>query len=148
VRVVRIALVLSVALNLLFIGAVVGAWLDRGPDRDPRLRSVGPIAPFAAAMRVDDRRAFVDDLRREAGEGRPSHSEQRARFDALVDAIGQEPFDRVRLEAVFTDQRTAAVERQRIGEGLLIDRIAEMSVEERTAYAERLQDVIRGSRRR
>ena len=147
-RAVRIALVVSVALNLLVAGFLVGDWLDRGPHRDARLRGAGPMAPFAAAMSPEDRQALLAGLR-EAGEGaRRGPQEFRARLATLLDTIRAEPFDAARLRDLLAGQRAAAVARQEAGERLLVDRITGMTAEERAAYADRLEAVFARPRRR
>lgn len=133
----RIVLVVSLALNLLVAGVLLGAWFDRGPHRDSRLREAGPMAPFVAAMDSGNRHALLGDLR--GGERSRGSSDFRARFDAMLNAIRVEPFDPMRLEDALAEQRAAAALRQEAGERLLVDRIATMNPAERTAYADRLE---------
>ena len=147
-RRLRIALVVSVALNLLVAGALAGAWLHHGgPGRD-RMRGTGPLAPFAAAMTPEDRSLLLDGLRSEERGPRPGPQVFRERFATMLDAIRAEPFDRARLEAVLGAQRLAAAERQAAGERLLVDRIAAMSAEKRAAYADRVAGAFRRPPRR
>lgn len=147
-RGVRIALVVSVALNLLVAGFLVGGWLDRTPQRDPSLRGAGPMAPFAAAMEPEDRRALLAGLRDEGGEGRPGPREFRARLATLLETIRAEPFDAAGFRDLLAGQRRAAVSRQEAAEHLLVERIAGMTAEERVAYADRLETVFSRPRRR
>jgi uncharacterized membrane protein len=145
---VRTALVVSVALNLLVAGALFGAWLDREPHRDSRLRGAGPMAPFAAAMPPEDRSALLAALRDEGRDARGRSRDFAESFAALLAAIRAEPFDPMQLQALLAEQRAVGIARQEAGERLLVDRIAGMSAADRAAYAERLETAFRRPRRR
>ncbi len=146
-KAVRIALVVSVAVNLLVAGFLVGDWLDRGPHRDPRLRGAGPMAPFAAAMEPDDRQALLAGLREGRGEASGAGA-FRDRLETLIDTIRSDPFDPEAMQDLLARQRSAAVASQEEGERLLIERVAAMTAAERADYADRLEEVFSRPRRR
>ena len=94
-RGLKIALAVSLALNLAVAGLVAGAWLsDHGPRRDmPRDLSFGP---FTEALSPQDRRALRREFLSRVPEFRAARQEARAEFDRLlVAAAGAAPIARV-----------------------------------------------------
>jgi hypothetical protein len=143
-RGVKIALALSLAVNLLILGLVGGAVLGVGPraggDDDPGLRTLG-LGPFAIALSREDREAVTERIDREA---------LRAGRRALGDSFGQlraallaDPFDRVAAEAALTRSRVAAGEVQGHGHRALLDQIETMSAADRADLSERLGRALR-----
>ena len=148
-RWMRIALVVSLALNLLVAGLVLGAALgrERHMERQDRDRSEVPRefmrSPFLGALDREDRRAVGRELMRDEGSLRENRAELRARFERLLAAIRTEPFDRAAIEAILDEQRAAGARRLEIAEQAVLDRLSAMSPEARAAYAERLDRSLR-----
>jgi hypothetical protein len=142
-RGIRIALALSLALNLLILGLVGGALLALGPrggDDDPRLRALG-LGPFALALSREDRDGLRDRIDRDAIRG-----ERRALGASLLQlrqALLAEPFDRAAAEAALARSRAAAEALQGHGHAALLDQIATMSAADRAALAARLETALR-----
>lgn len=143
-RAVRIALILSLALNLLIIGLVVGALLAVGPrsgsDGDPRLRALG-LGPFALALSREDRTAVQGRIDRDA-----FRAERRALGASLValrEALLAEPFDRAAADAALARSRGSAEALQAQGHAALLDQIEAMSADERAELAQRLERALR-----
>lgn len=143
-------LFVSLALNLLIVGIVVGAVLQGGRDKGGR--PDGPTRsllgePFVRALTPHDRRA----LGREMLSNREALSENRAnlrnRIERFLEALRQENFDREALAGILNEQRQLAVTRQQLGEDLLLMRLEQMSLSERRAYADRLGENLRRFRR-
>lgn len=140
-RWMKIALVVSVALNLAVAGLVLGAWLGDGPQKGmPRDLSFGP---FSAALSDADRRALRKDLMGRAGEFRLSREAARAEFAALLDALRAAPFDPTAMTATLTAIETRNAERLELGRSLIETRLIEMSAAERQAFANRLEKGLR-----
>ncbi len=140
----KIVLFVSLALNLLIVGLVVGALLNgpRDRDRNPALRDLG-FGPFVQALPRADRRALGDALLRQAGAFRENRAEMRASFEAFLGALRAEPFDAVALRRIVTDQQARITERQSLGRQLLLERIEAMNVAERADYADALDKSLR-----
>ena len=143
-RGLKIALGLSLALNLLIVGLVVGAVLSigpgRGPDGDPRLRSLG-LGPFAIALSREDRQAVTDRIDRDA-----LRADRREMGQALADlrmALLSEPFDRAAAEAALARSRDAAGAAQGQGHRALLDHIETLSAADRAELVERLGRALR-----
>ena len=137
----RVVLVLSLGLNLLVVGLVGGAMLSGGGPREHAREARGN--PFIVALPQDERRAVFGEMRREAGSGRRSHAELRARFDALLTEIRAEEFDAGAVAALLEEQRSAGSARQEAGERVLIARLTQMTQAERMAYADRLEQALK-----
>jgi uncharacterized membrane protein len=145
-RWLKIALVLSLAVNLLVAGLVVGAMVRH--DRDGRgMRGDEPRefvrSPFLGALDGEDRRAVGRELMREEGSLRENRAELRARFERLLVAIRAEPFDRGAIEAILDEQRAAGARRLELAEEAVLDRLSAMTPEGRAAYADRLDRSLR-----
>jgi Spy/CpxP family protein refolding chaperone len=143
-RGLKIALGLSLAVNLLILGLVLGALLAAGPGRsdrdDPRLRSLG-LGPFALALPREDRQAVTDRIDRDA-----LRAERRAMGRSLVQlraALLAEPFDRAAAEAALAGSRASASAAQAQGHAALLDHIETLSADERAELVERLGRVVR-----
>ncbi len=137
----KIALVVSVALNLGVAGLVLGAWLGDGQHAGmPRDLSFGP---FSEALSDADRRALRKDLMGRAGEFRSSREAAHAEFAALLDALRSDPFDPAAMTAALTAIETRNAERLDLGRSLIEARLIEMSAAERSAFADRLEQALR-----
>lgn len=143
----RVTLVVSLALNLLVIGIVAGAVATRDGRNDGQrtlgaARDLGPV-PFIVALEPEDRRGLARSLRGEASSLRQNREELRTRFEALLSALRADPFDAVAVAGLLGEQRAVGARRQEIGERLLLDHLAAMSLDERRAYADRLDKSLR-----
>jgi uncharacterized membrane protein len=131
----RTLLFISVALNLLTIGVIAGAYgagvrVERGApsavvDRMPGPRAFIRALPEESRTKVRERLAtsWQDsrDLRRAAGEART----------AAFDAAAAEPFDVERVRAAFAELRQADQRAIGVFHDNVVDAFAEMSAEER-----------------
>ncbi|MCR8725450.1 periplasmic heavy metal sensor [Frigidibacter sp. ROC022] len=138
-RGLRIALAVSLALNLLVVGLVAGAWLGRDRDRRPdtAMADIG-LGPFIQALPGDERRAFGKALIERAGNLRQNREELRQQFDVLLDALRAEPFEIDAVRKAIDAQKARLDERLKIGEELLYERLETMSPEERAGFADAL----------
>ena len=142
-RGVKIALALSVALNLAVAGLAVGAWIGDGPRRGmPRDMSFGP---FSEALDETDRRAIRQALMEKLGEFREQRASARAEFETLLVALRADPFDAGALKTALAALEARNAERLELGRSLIETRLIEMTPEERAAFADRLE---KGLRRR
>lgn len=140
-RGVKIALALSVALNLAVAGLAVGAWLGDGPHKGmPRDMSFGP---FSEALDDADRTAIRRALKEKLGEFREQRAAARAEFETLLVALRADPFDAGALKAALAALEARNAERLELGRGLIETRLIEMTPEERAAFANRLEKGLR-----
>ncbi len=146
-RWMRVTLVISLAVNLLIAGLVVGALLRGGPDRERRVARDFGGAPFVMALDPEDRRAVIAELRQEPGGLRGDRRKLRERFEALLAALRSAEFDRGAVQEILAEQRSVATARQAAGERLLLDRLEAMPRADRAAYADRLERSLRRGKR-
>lgn len=137
----RIALYASLALNLLFVGAIGGALLRDGPD-GPRSgpREIG-FGPFSEALTTEDRAALARAFMRDGGTPREMRREMMRNFSELGQVMRTEPLDRAALEQVFATLKDAADARLEMGQRLLVERIVQMTPEERDRFADRIEQI-------
>ena len=140
-------LIVSLALNLLVAGMMLGAAM-RADVRDRPPGSARSLIgePFIRALGPDDRRAFVRGMLHDRDMLRANRADLRARVETLLAALSAEEFDRDAVAGILADQRGLAQRRQDIGEALLLDRLEAMNVDERRAYAKRLDEALRPRR--
>jgi len=137
---VRIALIVSLALNLLVVGVIGGAmlsgdrWQHRGP---PRMQAMG--GPLTRALAPDDRRALAREMRAAHHDRAWSRQRLREDFTGLVADLQATPFDPQAVEARLARIQDGVDERIGKGQAMLVARLARMDDAERAAYAERLQ---------
>ncbi len=140
-------LIVSLTLNLLVAGMMLGAAM-RADVRDRPPGSARSLIgePFIRALAPEDRRAFVRSMVRDRDALRTNRAELRARVETLLSALSAEEFDRDAVADILADQRALAQRRQDIGEDLLLDRLEAMTLDERRAYAKRLDEALRPRR--
>lgn len=137
-RKLRIALAVSVALNLLIIGLVAGAALRDGGPRDRMVRDLD-FGPFTEALRPEDREGLRRDFIRQAPDMRDMRRQMREDFATVLAALRAEPFDAEALRDVVANQGERMAARLALGQDLILARIAAMTPAERAAFADRLE---------
>jgi len=136
----RIALVLSLAVNLGVGGMVAGAVLRRGVPA--RVECDAGLGPIADAMTRIDRRALREALvarYQELGAGRAA---LRADYDVLLQSLRAEPFDPAAVDAALAALATRNADRLSGARAILADYITGLAPEARAALADRLGMVL------
>lgn len=141
-RWLRLALILSVALNLAVAGVVAGAWLRAGPGErrapDAAVRDLG-FGPFAGALSEEDRRALRRAYLQRSPDLREVRRQMRADMAGVLAALRAEPFAPDALQSALRDAGARTAERLELGQSLLLERIEAMTPEARRAFADRLE---------
>ena len=135
-------LVASLALNLVVIGLAAGTFLLAG-GKDAPQRFDLTAGPMTRAMDVERRGALRDALR-ESGAFRPAdRSQMRADAVALLQTVRAETFDDVAFREALDRQRA----RLDVGQAAVMDaltqQISDMTLDERVAFADRLEEQMR-----
>jgi uncharacterized membrane protein len=134
---IKIALAVSVALNLAVAGLAAGAFLKGGAGRGmPHDLSFGP---FSDALDGDDRRALRMALTDRMPSFRESRAEARAEFITLLDALRASPFDETAVQSALAAIETRNARRLELGRSLIEARLLQMSQVARLAFADRLE---------
>ena len=140
----RIVLFLSLALNLAVVGVAVGVFARFGPHKDahpPRGDQVSGV--YTHALTAQDRRRIGREMFRNQRNTLPSRQEMAADYAAMVATLRVQPFDADAAGAILHRQIEFGQRRAELGHGLLLQRLTEMSPEERAAYADRLENALR-----
>ena len=141
------ALGLSLALNLVIVGFLAGAVLrhagDDRKDRGPTLQSYG--APFVRALPRDAKHKLRAALRKEL----PSRQDRRRLYEKLLETLRADDFDAEAARDVFATQTDAAQSVQERAQNAWIALVSDMTVAERAAVADRLEETLkrRGKKR-
>lgn len=144
-------LFVSLAVNLLIVGAVAGAMLSQnGPRGGGDQRALRGVVgePFFRALPEEARRELVRDALSSHERVRDSREALKKRLDAFLTALRDEQFDPAQVARLLGEQRQAAIRRQQLGEELLLKRLVAMSPAERAAYAAALEEKLKSFRRR
>lgn len=142
----KIALAVSVALNLAVAGMVAGAFLKSGgPGRGmPHDLSFGP---FSEALGPEDRTALRRALLDRASDFRSNSRAAKAEFETLLATLRASPFDPAAMQSALAAIEVRTAGRLELGRTLIENRIVEMSEAERLAFAERLEAGLRHKKR-
>ncbi|HHS94496.1 MAG TPA: periplasmic heavy metal sensor [Rhodobacterales bacterium] len=140
----KVLLTLSLTLNLVVIGGMVGAMLRDGhdtrrfgpPDRNT-MRATG-LGPFFDAMPRDVRNRLGLALRDRGGLG-PDRAALEADLRAMLAVLRAEPFDPAEFEAILANQQTRAQSRIATGRSVLVEQVGEMTPDERARFADGLE---------
>lgn len=133
----RIALAVSVALNLAVAGMFAGSFLHDRERRDD-VREVG-FGPFSEALSREDRRALRKALLARMPEMRQARQEAGQDAQNLLAVLRADPFDPGQLSAMMEAQRARMAGRFEVGQDLMRDLLVAMTPEARLAFADRLE---------
>lgn len=145
-------LVISLAMNVLVAGVVIGAVVSGGGkhrgtnDGGPARGFIGE--PFLRALPQDHRRALAQGLRENPREIQETREALRERVQNLLAVLRTDPFDAETAARLLSEQRALVVDRQKHGETLLLDRLSSMTAEERADYADKLENALKHLNRR
>jgi|GEM_PF-135646 len=143
----RLALVASLAANLLVAGVVVGAMLD-GHGGGPRgvIGDIG-LGPFTGAFAPEDRKAMREAFMARAPDLRAMRDQERQDFRAVLDALRAEPYDPAAMRAALQRLSDRLGARMDLGRDILLERLDAMPPAARAAFADRLEAALERPRR-
>lgn len=153
-RTLPVLLILSLLVNMLLIGILVGQALAGSGPRD--MPADGPPPPVEARMALsllstldDEDRRKVARVFREAMRGnRAQMVERHQARRAITQALSAEPFDTAQMQAAFARLRKADAALQEGIQDTLAEEMAQLSPDQRAALAELLQRKFAGHRHR
>ena len=138
----KIALAVSLSVNLLIAGLAVGTFANvRKGNNFVRTGEASGAYTFALSAKH----------RREIGKGMASYFQANGRdrdalhqeYARMIDVLTADPFDREAAQQILSAQAKFASERRETAEGLLLDQLEGMSLEERQAFAKRLEEGVK-----
>jgi len=139
-RGLKIALAVSVALNLGVAGLIGGIAWHGGPGSrgDMMVRDFG-FGPFNDALLPEDRQALRQTILDRAGDIREARQQMQLDGANILAALRAEPFDPDGLGAALDGQARHIGERLQFGSDVIRDYILSLSPEARAAFADRLE---------
>lgn len=143
-RWLKLALAVSLALNLAVAGVVAGAALrDRG-DGPPRHTAVRDLSfgPYSAALTRDQRRALLRAFSENGPGLRDLRAQMRDDLVAVAETLRRTPFDGAAFRAAIEAQSDRSTARADAGRDALIALVLEMSAAERAVFAKGLDEVL------
>lgn len=146
-RWVRVVFGVSLALNFLVIGLLVGTFIRFG---DTKGRRPPPHSMGTAMYRElphEDRKALRKNSQARANHSREFRSNE---AEAIAEALRASPFDKKAVQALLKGQAEHRLKWQESTQSAWLDRVSQMSSEARSEYADRLYEALtqpRGSDR-
>lgn len=141
-RLIQIMLLASLALNLLFVGAIGGAFArGEGGGRGALVRDLN-FGPLTEALTKEDREGLRRAFIKAAPDMRGERANQREDIKSLLDILRQEPFERDAVAALFSRQMERTKMRLTLGQGMVLDLMTQMTPQARAAFADRLEAVL------
>lgn len=137
-RWLKLALFLSLALNLFVVAIVAGASFSHHRWRPHHgVRDVG-FGLFSEVLTREDRAALRDAFLAAAPDFRDRRRAHRSDFEELAAALRADPWDGARVDALIARHVARIDERFELGRSLLSARLAGMTAAERAALADRI----------
>lgn len=136
---VKIALAMSLALNLAIIGLVAGFVLRGGPS-GARLPAMGYAMPYVLALPKQMRRDVFDAVR--GDDTLPDRRARRAVYGEMISALRATPYDESAVRAILARQADGASRVQAAAQSAWLEALAGMSDAERAAYTENMQEAL------
>jgi len=139
---VKVALAVSLTLNLLVVGFLAGTVARHGgagPGTAPALNAFG--RPYMVALSKEDRQSLRQLLR--AGGALP---DRRQRRDAGAEVLAQlraQPFDIAALEEAVRQQADISLSVQRRVQAAWLQTVSEMTDAQRQTYADDVEELLR-----
>lgn len=147
-RWMKVTLVISLAVNLLVIGAVIGAGLSHGGKQSPRkheARGEG-VNMITDALPKEERRALGKEVRRALRADPQIRDTLRAEIEALASLMRSPDFSVGALEAQLTVIQSGMMGPISIAREHLTDRLASFDENARAEYATRLEGMLKNLR--
>ena len=146
-RGLKIALAVSVALNLAVAGLVGGIALHGGPGQrgNMMVRDMG-FGPFDDALLPEDRDSLRKSIQARFGDIRAARQLMQADGLAVLSALKAEPFDPATLGRALDAQADHLGERLKFGSVMIRDYLLALPSEARLAFADRLEQRMRRGR--
>ena len=131
---------ISLALNLLIIGAVGGAMIRMSKGPVANHRASGLL--YMRALNFEDKKSFRKELFRNKDSRKIGRDKEYSSYSSAVKILKKDPFDRKAFEELLDQQTKYSKSSQRSARLALVAQIAKMTKEERSIYSERLEDLV------
>ena len=131
---------ISLALNLLIVGALGGAMLRVGKGPVVKHRASGYL--YMRALNFEDKKALRKELFKNKDSPKVIRAKEHSSYSSAVKILRKYPFDRKAFEDLLDQQTKYSKSSQRSARLALVAQITKMTKEERSIYSERLEDLV------
>ena len=131
---------ISLALNLLIVGALVGAMLRVGKGPVVKHRASGYL--YMRALNFEDKKALRKELFKNKDSRKIGRAKEYSSYSSALKILKKDPFDRKAFEELLDQQTKYSKSSQRSARLALVAQITKMTKEERMIYAKRLGNLI------
>ena len=128
----------SLALNLLNVGALGGAFMRKG--KGPTANHLASGFLYMRALDFKDKRALRKEILRNKDGRKLVKDRNQASYNSAVVILKNYPFDRAAFANLLEEQAKHTKLRQSSARTVLVNHIENMTKEERLIYAQRLKD--------
>ena len=132
---------ISLALNLLIVGALGGAMLRVGKGPVVKHRASGNL--YMRALNFEDKKALRKELFKNKDSPKVIRAKEHSSYSSAVKILRKYPFDRKAFEDLLDQQKKYSKARPSSARAVFITQIENMTKEERLIYSKRLEDLIR-----
>lgn len=142
-RIFRIVLVASLALNLAFLGVIGGAFArSKAGGGAPSGIELG-VGPLGRALSEEDRREVARALRERTDFRRGDRAAPRRTMQEIQELLRQDELDTAALAAILERSSRRSTQLQAAAQDALVEHLSGMSVQDRIAFADRLEQTSR-----
>ncbi len=145
-RWLKVILVLSLAANLLVVGAAIGLalyWPRNDFAEGSRIFGISGLGVLSGALDDQYKRSIGVEIRGRKDGLRELREAANRNASRLIEILRAEPFDPLELEEHFRQQRDHAMNMLTDGHDLLAPRIIAMTRDERNRFADRIEAGLR-----
>lgn len=144
-RGMRVVLILSLALNLLFLGVGAGAVWHRHSMREHGMAGRDGFGLLAMSLPREDRRALRDRFEKAAGDSADGGGQMRADFTELAGLLRADSWDADAAARVLARQGARGAERLAQGQKIMLDYLAGLTPTARRDLADRIEERVTGA---
>ena len=131
---------ISLALNLLIVGAIGGAILRVGKGPMAKHHASGFL--YMRALNFEDKKALRKAIFRNKNSRKIIREKEHSSYISAVKILKKDPFDRKAFEDLLDEQTKNSKSRQSSARVALVTQITGMTKEERLIYSERLEGLV------
>ena len=142
----KIALVLSVCLNILVLSAIGSALIGKKRMEHAGMPRLGQIESMFRALPEEKRKEIRRTFREEMEEFRPRGEQMREARKAVVDALAADPYSAAQLESALQAQRDLRNSQAVRAEAIWVDIYSSLTDEERAEFKVKLEEHLKKRR--
>jgi len=142
-------LIVSLALNLLFVGLMAGSWWRHGGPGGGGRHKVftGAIEQLMKELPEEKRAISAKLLAEHRDAGKPVRQQLRDARKAAKDAVLTEPFDKAKAEAALAQFREIKTSQHESMHTMIMGMLTQLNLNERTRLLENIREGFKARRR-